>query len=73
MTQQNLISSLALNKKRKKMFGLFKKKSEKETLKAQYEKLMSEAFKLSQSNRSAGDAKYAEADEIMKKLEAIKD
>lgn len=55
------------------MFGLFKKKSEKEVLKAQYEKLMTEAFKLSQTNRSAGDAKYAEADEVMKKIEKAAD
>jgi hypothetical protein len=59
--------------KNKNMFGLFKKKSEKEVLKAQYEKLMTEAFKLSQTNRSAGDAKYAEADEVMKKIEKAAD
>ena len=54
------------------MFGLFKKKSEKDQLTEKFEKLMSEAYKLSQSNRSAGDAKYAEADLVMKQIEALK-
>lgn len=53
------------------MFGLFKKKSESEKLKEQYERLMKEAFNLSKTDRTASDAKYAEADQIMKKLEAI--
>lgn len=53
------------------MFGLFKKKTEKEKLQQQYEKLMKEAFQLSTSNRSASDDKYAEADKIMKKIEKL--
>ncbi|WP_035899996.1 Lacal_2735 family protein [Leeuwenhoekiella sp. MAR_2009_132] len=53
------------------MFGLFKKKTEKEKLQQQYEKLMKEAFHLSTSNRSASDDKYAEADIIMKKIEKL--
>ena len=53
------------------MFGLFKKKTEKEKLQQQYEKLMKEAFQLSTSNRSASDDKYAEADIIMKKIEKL--
>lgn len=53
------------------MFGLFKKKSEKEKLKLQYEKLMKESFELSTVNRSKSDAKAADADEIMKKIEAL--
>ena len=53
------------------MFGLFKKKSETEKLQVEYKKLMSEAHKLSQVNRSAGDAKYAEAEDIMNKIEAL--
>lgn len=51
--------------------GLFSKKSPKEKLQKQYEKLMSEAHKLSSSNRQASDAKYAEADEIAKKMELM--
>ncbi|MEN1784962.1 MAG: Lacal_2735 family protein [Bacteroidota bacterium] len=50
------------------MFGIFKKKSELEKLQDHYKKLMKEAFDLSKTNRSASDAKYAEADEIQKKI-----
>ena len=53
------------------MYSIFKKKSPKEKLQAQYKKLMSEAHKLSQVNRSAGDDKYAEAEEVLKKIEAL--
>ena len=53
------------------MFGLFKKKSEKEKLQEQYQKLMKEAFELSKVNRTASDDKYAEADIIQKKISAL--
>ncbi len=53
------------------MFGLFKKKSEKEKLQAQYKKLLEEAFHLSKSNRAASDAKQMEADALLKKIEAL--
>ena len=53
------------------MFGLFKKKTEKEKLEIEYKKLMKEAFELSKSNRSASDDKYAEADRILKKIETL--
>lgn len=53
------------------MFGLFKSKSEKEKLLAQYDKLQEEAYKLSKVNRTESDAKYAEAEEIMKKIEKL--
>ncbi|WP_290476078.1 MULTISPECIES: Lacal_2735 family protein [unclassified Leeuwenhoekiella] len=53
------------------MFGLFKKKTEKEKLQIEYKKLMKEAFELSKSNRSASDDKYAEADRILKKIESL--
>lgn len=53
------------------MFGFFKKKSAVEKLQSDYEKLMKEAFQLSKSNRSASDKKIAEAEEIMKKIEAL--
>lgn len=55
------------------MFGLFKKKSQTEKLQEEYKKLMAEAHKLSQVNRSAGDNKYAEAQDILNKLEALGD
>jgi len=53
------------------MFGLFKGKTEKEKLQKQYQKLQEEAFKLSKIDRKAADQKYFEAEELMKKLEAL--
>ncbi len=53
------------------MFGLFKKKSPLEKLEEEYKSVMKEAFNLSKVNRSAGDAKYAEADEIQKKIDQL--
>lgn len=53
------------------MFGLFKKKTEKEKLMDQYKKLMKESFELSTQNRSKSDDKAAEADRIMKQIEAL--
>lgn len=53
------------------MFGLFKKKSEVEKLQSQYKKLMEEAYKLQAINRSDSDQKYLEADNILKKIEAL--
>ena len=50
--------------------GLFKRKSEKEKLQDKYAKLMAEAHKLSTSNRKLSDEKVAEAEEVMKKLDA---
>jgi hypothetical protein len=54
------------------MFGLFKKKSEKDKLYEQYQKLTEEAYSLSAVNRKLSDQKAYEADEIMKKLEKLK-
>mgnify|MGYP006097874533 CR=1 FL=1 len=53
------------------MFGLFKKKSEKDKLQEQYKKLLQESFELSKSNRTASDAKQAAADVVLKKMEAL--
>ncbi|NRR93164.1 Lacal_2735 family protein [Winogradskyella undariae] len=53
------------------MFGIFKKKSEKEKLQSQYETLLKEAHTLSTTNRKMSDQKTFEADEIMKKLEKL--
>ncbi|ADY30987.1 MULTISPECIES: Lacal_2735 family protein [Cellulophaga] len=50
------------------MFGLFKKKSPVEKLQEQYKKLMKEYHALSVSNRSASDAKFAEAEVIQDKI-----
>ena len=53
------------------MFNLFKKKSEIERLREEYSKLMKEAFELSTANRTKSDAKYAEADVMMRKIEDL--
>lgn len=55
------------------MFNLFKKKTEKEKLQEIFEKLSAEAYKLSHTNRKASDQKAAEADEIAKKIDLLKD
>lgn len=53
------------------MFGLFKKKTEKEKLQEQYKKLMTEYHKLSTTDRKAADIKMAEAEEIGKQIEKL--
>ena len=53
------------------MFGLFKKKTEKEKLQQQYEKLLKEAYELSGSNRKMSDQKTFEANQIMDQLEKL--
>ena len=55
------------------MFGLFKKKSEKDKLYEQYQKLSKESHALSTSNRKQSDQKAYEAEEVMKKLEKLKE
>ncbi len=54
------------------MFGLFKKTSELDKLQKQYEKLMAEWHKLSTTNRSESDKKYAEAQKIIEQIEVLK-
>ena len=54
------------------MFGLFNKKSPLEKLQEKYKKLLEEAYKLSSSNRTLSDAKTAEANEVLKEIEALK-
>ena len=51
------------------MFGLFKKKTREEKLQEQYKKLMAEAHKLSTVDRTKSDAKFAEAEELIKQLD----
>ena len=53
------------------MFGLFKKKSEKEKLQDRYASLLKEAHGLSTTNRKMSDQKTFEAEEVMKKLEKL--
>lgn len=51
--------------------GLFGRKSEKQKLQTRYSKLIEEAYKLSHVNRKESDLKAAEADKILKKIEAL--
>ena len=53
------------------MFGIFKKKSEKEKLQTKYETLLKEAHTLSTTNRKLSDQKTFEAEEVMKLLEKL--
>ncbi|MGB2686184.1 MAG: Lacal_2735 family protein [Olleya sp.] len=53
------------------MFGIFKKKSEKEKLQDKYETLLKEAHTLSTTNRKLSDQKTFEAEEVMKQLEKL--
>jgi len=48
--------------------GIFSRKSPKEKLQKQYEKLMKESYNLSKSNRQASDRKVAEAEEVLKQI-----
>ena len=57
--------------KSKPMFKLFKKKSEKDQLLEQYDKLIEESYRLSKIDRAKSDLKAAEADELMKRIEAM--
>jgi hypothetical protein len=51
--------------------GLFKRKSPVDKLYDKHEKLLKEAHALSTSNRSASDAKVAEAEAVMKEIEKL--
>ena len=53
------------------MFGLFKKKSEKDKLMAQYKDLKKKAFDQSKFNRRESDKLEYEAQEILNKIDAI--
>ncbi|MCV9388959.1 Lacal_2735 family protein [Reichenbachiella ulvae] len=51
------------------MFGIFKKKSEREKLNERYKKLMKESHQLSTTDRSKSDQKFAEAQELLTQLD----
>ncbi|MDF1696207.1 MAG: Lacal_2735 family protein [Saprospiraceae bacterium] len=54
------------------MFGwLFKKKTEREKLELEYKRLMVESYELSKVDRTASDAKVAEADKISKMIDEL--
>ena len=54
------------------MFGIFRKRSEYDRLYKKYEKLLAEAHRLSTTDRTASDAKAAEANEISILLDEMK-
>ncbi len=58
------------------MFGLFKKKdpiqAQIDKLMATYKKITEEAFKLSRVDRKASDLKTAEAEEILKQIDELR-
>ncbi len=53
------------------MFGLFRKKTERELLEQQLKQLQEEAYRLSHTDRRASDLKTAEAHEVLLRLEAL--
>ena len=65
------MQKISLTNQYKIMFGLFKKKTEKEKLQERYEKLSKEAYLLSSTNRKMSDQKTFEANEIMDQLEKL--
>ncbi|WP_369993729.1 Lacal_2735 family protein [Winogradskyella sp.] len=54
------------------MFSLFKKTSEVDKLQKRYEKLMAEWHQLSTTNRAKSDEKYAEAQKLLERIDALK-
>ena len=54
------------------MFGIFKKKTEKEKLQETYNKLLKEAYEASHSNRTLADKIMTEAEEFGKKIDLLK-
>ncbi|KAF0129852.1 MAG: hypothetical protein FD155_2096 [Bacteroidetes bacterium] len=52
------------------IFNLFKKKSATDKLQEKYEKLMAESHHLSKTNRIESDKKYAEAQDILRQMDA---
>jgi hypothetical protein len=53
------------------MFGLFKKKTEKEKLQEEYKKLLKKSFDLSTVNRAESDKIAAQADELGRRIEKM--
>ena len=55
------------------MFGLFKKKTEKQKLEEKYQRLIKEAYDLSTVNRMQSDLKSAEAQDVLKEIELLQE
>tara|TARA_R110000796_G_scaffold229613_1_gene346997 strand:+ start:146 stop:310 length:165 start_codon:yes stop_codon:yes gene_type:complete len=54
------------------MFGIFKRKSEKQKLIELYNKKKEHAFRLSRTNRKEGDRLEKEANDILNKIDKLK-
>lgn len=54
------------------MLKIFKRKTTIEKLEASYKKCLEEAYELSKTNRRASDDKMAQADNILKQIELLK-
>ena len=53
------------------MFGIFKRKTEKEKLLARYKKIKEEAYRLSKIDRRKSDEKEKEANDILDAIDNI--
>ena len=53
------------------MFGLFKKTDPRDKLEKEYRALLQQAFELGKSNRAASDLKRAEAEAVLREMEAL--
>ena len=53
------------------MFGLFRKKTEKEKLEARYYELIKRSYDLSHTNRADSDKIAAEAAELLKRIDSL--
>ena len=53
------------------MFGIFKRKSEKEILITKYQQLKTKAFHLSKTSRKESDEIEAQAFDLLKKIDLI--
>lgn len=53
------------------MFGLFKKKTEKEKLNEKYMKLLEDSRRMSTSNRTESDRLMAEAEKVLDQIKTL--
>jgi hypothetical protein len=53
------------------MLGLFKSKTQKQRLEDKYRKLIEAHYKLSRTNRTLSDQKYAEANNVLEQIEQL--
>ncbi|MEM1303555.1 MAG: Lacal_2735 family protein [Planctomycetota bacterium] len=53
------------------MFGLFASKTKKQQLEEKYSKLLAESHRLSTIDRMKSDLKAAEADAVLKEIDAL--